>query len=100
MQIVEHGCFIILGQTESGKTFRPSDWDQRLCCTLSHFTAGKLEYDSMVVPILHNNVSSVWVAGKLEVLNRPAWTFLLNFAKDNKLKIVWPDICILPDKNN
>jgi hypothetical protein len=29
---------VILGITESGATFRPTDWAERLCGVLSHFS--------------------------------------------------------------
>lgn len=98
MQVVEQGCFIIIGRTKSGKEFRPSDWDQRLCGTLSEFNSGKLQYASTVAPIRHDRDKAVWVDGRLQKENYAAWKFMLNFAHDNDLQIEWPDICILPEK--
>lgn len=99
MEIVESGCFIIVGRTQDGKPFRPSDWDQRLCCTLSQFNSGKLKYASTVAPIKHGKDAAVWVDGRLQKENQQAWQFMLDFAKDNNLQVVWPDVCILPVKN-
>lgn len=97
MQILESGCFIIVGRTTGGKVFRPSDWDHRLCGVLSLFNDGKLKYSSRVRPIQHGNDKAVFVAGELMNSNRGMWNFLLGFAKDNELQIEWPEVCCLPD---
>jgi Protein of unknown function (DUF3579) len=98
MQILEAGCFIIIGRTTSGKVFRPSDWSHRLCGSMSTFTDGKLRYSSNVRPILQGEDNAVFVAEELKDSDPETWTFLLNFAKDNSLQIEWPDVCLLPEE--
>jgi len=97
MQILEAGCFIIIGLTSSGRAFRPSDWDHRLCGILSVFDEGKLKYSQHVRPIRHGDYKAVFVAGELKETEPAMWNFFLNFAKDNDLQIEWPDICLLPE---
>lgn len=96
MQILETGCFIIIGRTTDDKVFRPSNWDHRLCGILSLFDDGKLKYSAYVRPIRHNNNKAVFVAGDLNSSNPSMWNFMLNFAKDNDLQIEWPDVCLFP----
>ena len=98
MKNYDSGCFIVIGITLEGDTFRPSDWNQRLCGMLSNFESGKLSYSSMVIPTHVENKPSVWVSGKLKMANEAVWNFILSFAKDNELKVEWPIVCEVPEK--
>jgi hypothetical protein len=97
MQILESGCFIIIGRTSAGTVFRPSDWDHRLCGVLSQFSGGKLVYSDNVRPIMHGEDKAVFIAGELKESNPEMWNFLHNFAKDNDMQIEFPNVCLLPD---
>ncbi len=66
---LEPGCFIIVGRTKAGQTFRPSDWDHRLCGALSLFNQGKLQYSKKVMPIQHPLGKAVYVDGSLKESN-------------------------------
>jgi hypothetical protein len=99
MKTLETGCFIIIGRTTSGKPFRPSDWDHRLCGALSLFNQGKLEYSRSVMPIQHELGKAVYVDGALKESNPAMWKFILGFAEDNEMQIEWPDICPLPKRD-
>lgn len=80
---------VIQGLTRSGKTFRPSDWSERLCGVLSSFDQGnRLSYHSWVRPMLVDNVRCVAVDRKLEEINKTMFDFLMDFAHDNDLRIV------------
>jgi len=94
--------FIIQGITSSGKTFRPSDWAERLCGAMSCFRpAGqgdlnaRLKYSPYVRPILLNGVKSVVVQEALRQIEPLAYHFVLDFARDNDLQIA--EACLLPD---
>lgn len=100
MKILEAGCFIIIGRTSSGRVFRPSDWDHRLCGALSLFNEGKLQYSRKARPVQHSLGKAVFVDGSLKDSNPAMWKFVLNFAKDNDLQIEWPDVCLLPGTEN
>lgn len=87
--------FIIQGITSNGKTFRPSDWAERLCGIMSQFHPDKiqggdshLQYSPYVLPSLLDGIRSVIVDGRLREFEPLAYHFLLNFAKDNDLRIV------------
>jgi len=80
---------IIQGQTLAGKPFRPSDWAERLAGVMSVFGADhRMSYSPYVKPISFGGVRSVWVDKKLNELEPRAYVFLLNFARDNELKVV------------
>ena len=81
MEILESGCLIILGKTNSGRVFRPSDWDQRLCCSISTFEDGRLTYSKYVRPIHKEKDKGVFVAAELKKESPELWDFVVNFAK-------------------
>ncbi len=87
--------FIIQGVTSNGKAFRPSDWAERLCGIMSQFHPDKiqggdshLQYSPYVLPSMLNGIRAVNVDARLRELEPLAFHFLLNFAKDNDLRIV------------
>jgi len=91
----------ILGITRDGKTFRPSDWAERLAGVMSPFRPGgahpgsHLSYSPWCVPTNINGVKAVIVNSELRGVEPMAWDFVLNFAKDNHLEVT--EACLLPD---
>ena len=91
----------ILGQTRDGRTFRPSDWAERLAGVMSSFRPGgahpgsHLSYSPWCIPTLIDGVKAVVVNSELRNLEPMAWDFVLNFAKDNDLQVA--QACLLPD---
>jgi len=79
--------FIIVGVTTGGRTFRPSDWADRLCGVMSAFGAdNRMQYSPYVHPVTAAGVRCVVVDVRLEEVEPMAYRFLLSFAKDNELK--------------
>lgn len=79
---------VIRGMTHDGKTFRPSDWAERLCGVLSVFgTEKRMEYSPYVQPITSAGVKCVVVDKQLEEVEPIAFKFLLSFASDNELQV-------------
>jgi hypothetical protein len=83
----------ILGVTKDGKTFRPSDWAERLAGVMAQFhpDAGpgrQLGYSPWCVPRTDGDVKCVVVRRELRAFNVMAWDFVVNFARDNHLKVV------------
>ncbi len=79
---------VIKGLTQDGKTFRPSDWAERLCGVLSVFgTEKRMEYSPYVQPITSAGVKCVVVDKRLEDVEPIAFKFLLSFASDNELQV-------------
>ena len=91
----------IQGVTHDGKTFRPSDWADRLCGVMSPFRPGgpqpgsHLTYSPWCVPTVVNGVKCVVVNAELREAEPMAWEFVINFARDNELQLV--EACLLPD---
>ncbi len=79
---------VIQGITESGEKFRPSDWADRLSSMLSVFNAdGYLAYSPFLKPIIAGDINCVAVDRVLETRDPAAYAFLLQFARDNQLKL-------------
>src|SRR4051794_4488729 len=91
----------IRGMTRDGRTFRPSDWAERLAGVMSSFRPGgaqagsHLSYSPWCVPTVINGVKSVVANSALRDMEPMAWDFVLNFAKDNDLEV--SEGCLLPD---
>jgi hypothetical protein len=93
----------IQGLTLEGKTFRPSDWSERLAGAMSSFRPGGVRggpgshigYSPYCVPRVINGVKCVIVTEALRELEPMAWDFVMNFARDNQLQV--SEACLLPD---
>ncbi len=94
--------FFIQGVTLDGKTFRPSDWAERLAGALSAYRPAAqagigayIGYSPYCVPEFVDNVKCVVVDERLRGIEPKAWDFVMNFAKDNALVVV--EACLLPE---
>lgn len=80
---------IIQGTMLNGRTFRPSDWAERLSGVMSTFGGDhRMIYSPYVRPLTLNGVKSVSVNKKLREVDARAFDFLLAFAHDNELKVL------------
>jgi len=83
----------IQGITRDGRTFRPSDWAERLAGVMSSFRPGgaqpgsHLNYSPWCIPTVIEGVKCVIVNRELRDYEPMAWDFVINFAKDNNLKV-------------
>ena len=84
----------ILGKTSDGKTFRPSDWAERLAGVMSQFRPGAgqsgrhLGYSPWCVPSAIEGVNCIILHPDLREHEVMAWDFCINFARDNGLQVV------------
>jgi hypothetical protein len=84
---------VIQGITAEGKTFRPSDWSERLAGVMSEFhpsrqgAGRRLGYSPWCVPSTREGVTCVVVSRKLRDYQPMAWDFVMNFARDNGLRV-------------
>lgn len=91
----------IQGLTRDGKTFRPSDWAERLAGVMSQFRPGgaqpgsHLSYSPWCIPTNLNGTKCIVLHRALREYEPMAWDFVINFAKDNHLQVV--EACLLPD---
>src|SRR6202790_663809 len=92
--------YFIQGLTKDGKTFRPSDWSERLAGVMSCFGPGasgpnaRLQYSLYVRPTLLGDLKCVIVDSRLHDPEPMAFDFVMNFAKDNNLVVT--EACELP----
>ena len=98
----KHDEIFIQGVTHDGKTFRPSDWAERLCSVMSCYRPPSLStnlhlgYSPYVRPVMVGGLRCVVVDSRLQELEPMAYNFVLSFAKDNDLVTV--QACSIPDK--
>jgi Protein of unknown function (DUF3579) len=93
----------IQGVTSAGRTFRPSDWAERLAGVMSQFRPGggkamqgsHIAYSPWCVPTVMNGMKVVIVHTDLRECEPMAWDFVMHFARDNDLQVV--EGCLLPD---
>lgn len=89
--------FVIVGRTRDGRTFRPSDWPDRLCGALSSFgDFKKLRYSPFVSPGDYDGHKAVFVDGLLHEADPAAYDFIIGFAADNHLEVA-SGVCVLDE---
>ncbi|MEO8309964.1 MAG: DUF3579 domain-containing protein [Caldimonas sp.] len=94
--MAEPSDVFIQGLTRDGKTFRPSDWAERLAGAMSCFrpegsvggAAAFIGYSPYCVPRFVGGMKGVVVNEKLRDLEPMAWDFVMNFARDNDLVVI------------
>jgi len=87
--------YSIRGVTTDGRTFRPSDWSERLAGAMSSFRPGGgaggigafIGYSPYCVPQVIDGVKCVLVNEALKGIEPMAWDFVMNFARDNHLTV-------------
>jgi Protein of unknown function (DUF3579) len=85
----------IIGTTLEGRTFRPSDWAERLAGAMASFRPGGgkggigayIGYSPYCVPQVLDGVKCVLVNEALKDIEPMAWDFVMNFARDNQLRV-------------
>lgn len=78
---------IIEGITESGETFRPSDWAERMSGALSSFRNHRMVYSPLLQPSVKDGNKCVMLDPSLKESDPALYQSILDFAKTNKLKI-------------
>ena len=79
---------VIKGITGHGEPFRPGDWAERLSSVFSGLSeSGHLEYSPCLEPIFAGGNHCVAVDRALETVNPQGFALLLQFARDNRLRM-------------
>jgi uncharacterized protein DUF3579 len=94
--VAEPRQVFIEGRTKDGRTFRPSDWAERLAGAMSCFrpegsiggAAAFIGYSPYCVPRIVGSVKGVLVDARLREMEPMAWDFVMNFARDNGLVLM------------
>lgn len=95
--------FFIHGVTVHGKTFRPSDWAERLCGVMAPYRPGTVAggrdsfigYSPYVRPMSVGGVKCVVVDERLKEVEPMAFDFVMGFARDNELPVY--EGCVLSE---
>jgi hypothetical protein len=83
----KHSKILIEGIMESGEKFRPSDWAERMSGKLSTFKKHRIQYSPLLQPTMKSGNKCVVLDPKLAESNPALYQSILDFAKNNKLKI-------------
>ena len=96
--------YYIQGVTKQGRTFRPSDWAERLAGAMACFRPGGTQggisayigYSPYCVPRVVDGVKCVIVNEAVRAIEPMAWDFVMNFARDNDLQV--GEACVGPER--
>lgn len=84
----ENKTIIIEGVTPQGKTFRPSDWAERMSGSLASFKNSRIHYSPLLQPSVNSEgYQCVLLDPKLKESSPQMYQSILDFAKNNNLRI-------------
>lgn len=72
---------------DSGETFRPSNWAERMSESMSTFKKRRIQYSPLLQPTTKDGHQCVVLDPKLKESNPALYQSILDFAKNNHLKI-------------
>lgn len=82
------GKLVIESVKEDGRSFRPSDWIERISSAMGSFGADhRLHYDKGVQPRLVNGQKCLVVDETLKINNPTAYDYIVKFAESNGLRV-------------
>ncbi|KVC48830.1 DUF3579 domain-containing protein [Burkholderia diffusa] len=93
---ITDGCridgFIVRGITHARKTFRPSDWPERLAGVITLFVGEKQPncrsaLTRLATPLVVDGAKCLLVSRELQVVCPDAFEFAMQFARDNDLPV-------------
>jgi len=79
---------VIEGVTAQGKTFRPSDWAERMSGSMASFKNSRIHYSPLLQPSVNQEgYKCILLDPKLKESSPQVYQSILDFAKANHLKI-------------
>lgn len=79
---------VIEGITSQGKTFRPSDWAERMSGSLASFKNSRIQYSPLLRPSVNRDgYQCVLLDPKLKESSPQLYQSIMDFAKANNLRI-------------
>ena len=79
---------VIEGVTRQGKTFRPSDWAQRMSGSLASFKNNRIYYSPLLQPSVNSEgYHCILLDPKLKESSPQMYQSILDFAQNNNLRI-------------
>lgn len=83
---------VIEGVTEQGKTFRPSDWAERMSGAMASFKNSRIHYSPLLQPSVNTDgYKCVLLDPKLKESSPEVYQSIMEFARENNLKICGED---------
>ena len=83
---------VIEGVTTQGKTFRPSDWAERMSGAMASFKNSRILYSPLLQPsVNHEGYKCVILDPKLKDSSPEVYQSILDFARANHLNICGDD---------
>lgn len=83
---------VIKGITAQGKTFRPSDWAERMSGSMATFKNSRINYSPLLQPsVNHEGYKCVLLDPRLKDSSPEVYQAILDFAKNNNLNICSED---------
>jgi hypothetical protein len=84
----EKKTIVIEGVTSQGKTFRPSDWAERMSGSLASFKNSRIYYSPLLQPSVNSEgYHCVLLDPKLKESSPQVYQSIMDFAKTNNLRI-------------
>ncbi|MEM9101949.1 MAG: DUF3579 domain-containing protein [Pseudomonadota bacterium] len=87
IKIPDSPKFIIVGLMPGGKKFRPSDWAERMCGSLSTFRNRRIYYSPLLRPAVIEGIKCVIVDKSLQSSNTKIFEQILDFVEKNQLTL-------------
>lgn len=78
---------LIEGVTESGETFRPSDWAERMSGSLCTFKNRRITYSPLLQPVVKDGKKCMLLDPELKDSNPALYQTIMEFAELNHLRI-------------
>jgi hypothetical protein len=75
------------GVTESGESFRPADWAERIGGSLSTFHNQRIQYSPLLSPTVEEGIKCLLIDPSLKENDPQLYEQILKFVTDNKLKM-------------
>ncbi len=92
MTASESKTIVIEGITSQGKTFRPSDWAERMSGSLASFKNSRIHYSPLLRPSVNSDgYQCVLLDSKLKESSPSLYQSIIDFAKANNLRICGED---------
>ncbi|RLA04958.1 MAG: acetyltransferase, partial [Gammaproteobacteria bacterium] len=79
---------ILVGLTDEGRKFRPSDWAERMCGALCTFRNRRIYYSPLLRPAIRDGIKCVLIDEALLEKEPGIYHQIIDFAKTNRLQII------------
>jgi len=88
MKKTQHKRKVLLGVRQDGSKFRPSDWAERMCGTLSTFRNRRIYYSPLLRPAVKDGIKCVIVDSQLLQKHPDIHRQVFEFAETNCIPVL------------